>query len=61
MFTPFPEFGRAAMADYERDANRRRLEKAALEAASIDGDGRRVRFPVAEWLKRAPFVLRTAR
>lgn len=61
MFTSFPEFAKAAMDDYQRDADARRLEKEGLAAATIEADGRRVRFPVPEWLKRAPFALRTAR
>lgn len=49
------------MADYDREASRVLMDAQAAELSAPIETGRRgVRFPVPEWLKRAPFVLRSS-
>ncbi len=59
MFTDYEYQARAAVADHDREARRIMAEADARRLTSIEGARQGVRFPLPEWLKRAPFVLRT--
>jgi hypothetical protein len=50
---------RAKMDEYDREANRVFAVSEAKRLTSIERGPHGVRFPLPEWLKRAPLVLRT--
>jgi hypothetical protein len=59
MFTDFEYHARAEMDERNRRADRLFAESEARRLTTIEGASKGVRFPMPEWLKRAPFVLRT--
>lgn len=59
MFTDNDFHARATMYDYNREARRALREADVRELTTIEAAPQRVRLPIPEWLKRAPFVLRT--
>lgn len=60
MFTSNPFEARFIVEEYDRRAQQAWAEGEARRAkASIEGARQGVRFPLPEWLKHAPFLLRT--
>ncbi|MEX0783427.1 MAG: hypothetical protein WD557_12310 [Dehalococcoidia bacterium] len=59
MFTDFQIEADRRMADYNREAERVFMASEAEDASTPTSSARRgVRFPMPEWLRSAPFVLR---
>jgi hypothetical protein len=55
----FDELEAFALVDeYDREARRAFELKEARRLTTIEPGRQRVRFPVPQWLRRAPFVLR---
>ena len=48
------------MREYEAEARRLRILREARKAGAIESRSGGVRFPLPEWLKQAPFVLRSS-
>ncbi len=59
MFTGHEMEVRAVVDELNREADRCFAQSEARRLTTIEGASHRVRFPIPEWLKRAPFVLRT--
>lgn len=58
MFTDITDYVLATIAEHDRAVSRLLAENEARAASTTDGNRRRVRFPIPEWLRQAAFVLR---